>query len=73
MGPITSTVPTTASRQNAMKALEAVIIRKQTLAGKSADDGKLLRFGYGSKTVEGITALRSRPPRMNRRGPVGVI
>jgi len=52
--------------------LEAVIIRKQTLAGKSADVGKLLRFGYGSKTVEGITALRSRPPRMNRRGPVGV-
>jgi hypothetical protein len=53
-----------------MKALEAVIIGKRTLAGKSADERKLRRFGHGSKTVEGMNASvplaadePARPPR----------
>jgi hypothetical protein len=29
VGPITSTVPPTASRQNAMKALDAIVIRNE--------------------------------------------
>jgi hypothetical protein len=34
--------------------LDAVIIGKQTLGRKSADDGNLRRFGYGSKSADGM-------------------
>ena len=68
MGPITSTVPTTASRQNAMKALDAVIIRQEPWVANQPVAGKLRRFGCGSKTVNGMIPARPDEP----AGPVGV-
>jgi hypothetical protein len=48
-----------------MKALDAVIISRQTLieiSGRKSTRSKLRRFGNGSKTVDG----------MNRAGPIAV-
>jgi hypothetical protein len=65
-------VPPTASRQNAMKALDAVTIRTnlgQKEPCKSAGGGKLRRFGHGSKTVDRMMRrhARNEPAHPRRR------
>jgi hypothetical protein len=54
--------------------VNAPLIRtlKKTLGGKSAEGGKLRRFGHGSKTVDGMMRLRSGTPAMNRQSRLGV-
>ncbi|MBR1133927.1 hypothetical protein [Bradyrhizobium iriomotense] len=42
------------------------------MLANQANGRSLRRFGYGSKSLEGMIRHRFRPLRMNRHGPYGV-